>query len=52
MPVLIPDGLEAAWLAPVHEAELRALEPLMAPWDPQGWLAKPLGRSQLSLDLP
>jgi putative SOS response-associated peptidase YedK len=52
MPVLIPDGLEAAWLAPVHGAELRALEPLLAPWDPGGWLAKPLGRSQLSLDLP
>jgi putative SOS response-associated peptidase YedK len=52
MPVLIPDGLEAAWLAPVHGAELRALEPLLAPWDPGGWLAEPLDRLQLSLDLP
>jgi putative SOS response-associated peptidase YedK len=42
MPVLIPDGLEAAWLAPVHGAELRALEPLMEPWDPAGWLMEPI----------
>lgn len=39
MPVLIPDGLEQAWLAPVHGAELRALEPLLQPWDPSGWQA-------------
>lgn len=62
MPVLIPDGLEAAWLAPVHGAELRALEPLLDPWDPAGWRVEPLVRSQqpapgvdrrqLSLDLP
>lgn len=61
MPVLIPDGLERAWLAPVHGAELRALEPLLAPWDPHGWQAEPLApprppaaaidRRQLSLDL-
>jgi putative SOS response-associated peptidase YedK len=62
MPVMIPEGLEQAWLAPVHGAELRALEPLMEPWDPTGWLAEPLepsrpatpwmDRLQLSLDLP
>ncbi len=66
MPVLIPDGLEAAWLAPVHGAELRALEPLMEPWDPVGWQVEPVGpgasaassrspavdRQQLSLELP
>jgi putative SOS response-associated peptidase YedK len=64
MPVLIPDGLEAAWLAPVHGAELRALEPLMDPWDPAGWQIKPIhptpaaarspavDRQQLSLELP
>jgi putative SOS response-associated peptidase YedK len=64
MPVLIPDGLEAAWLAPVHGAELRALEPLMHPWDPAGWTAEPIAssrtdrplhpagpRQQLALDL-
>jgi putative SOS response-associated peptidase YedK len=42
MPVLIPDGLEEAWLAPVHGAELRALEPLLEPWDPAGWLLEPI----------
>jgi putative SOS response-associated peptidase YedK len=66
MPVLIPAGLEAAWLAPVHGAELRALEPLMEPWDPVGWQVEPVGprasaasarspavdRQQLSLELP
>ena len=37
MPVLIPAGLEAAWLAPVHGGELRALESLLEPWSPEGW---------------
>ncbi len=37
MPVLLPDGLEQAWLAPAHGAGLRALEPLLAGWDPAGW---------------
>ena len=68
MPVVIPDGLEQAWLAPVHGAELRALEPLLQPWAPEGWRLEPIrpGRSpasapppgpavdrlQLSLELP
>jgi putative SOS response-associated peptidase YedK len=56
MPALIPDGLEQAWLAPVHGAELRALEPLLAPWDAAGWQLEPvepqpLDRQQLSLSL-
>ena len=38
MPVLIPEGLEQPWLAPVHGAELRALEALLAPWSAQGWM--------------
>ena len=38
MPVIIPEGLEQAWIAPVHGDELRALEPLMAPWSCQGWV--------------
>lgn len=42
MPVLIPDGLEQAWLAPVHGPDLRALEPLMQPWDPAGWRLDPI----------
>jgi hypothetical protein len=39
MPVVIPDGLEEAWLEPVDGPALRALEPLMAPWDPAAWEA-------------
>ena len=35
-------GLETAWLAPVHGAELRALEPLLEPWDPAGWRIEPI----------
>ena len=38
MPVLIPEGLERPWLAPVHGAELRALEALLTPWSSQGWM--------------
>ena len=39
MPVVIPDGLEQAWLESVDGPALRALEPLMAPWDPAPWEA-------------
>jgi putative SOS response-associated peptidase YedK len=39
MPVVIPDGLEEPWLAPADGPGLRALEPLMAPWDPAAWEA-------------
>jgi putative SOS response-associated peptidase YedK len=37
MPVLIPDGLEEPWLEERDGAGLRALEPLLQPWDPRGW---------------
>ncbi len=37
MPVILPDGLEQAWLAPADGAQLRALQPLLAGWDPAGW---------------
>lgn len=40
MPVLIPDGLEEPWLAPLDGPGLRALEPLLEPWDPVGWQAQ------------
>ncbi|MCP9916968.1 SOS response-associated peptidase [Cyanobium sp. ATX 6F1] len=43
MPVIIPDGLEQAWMAPCDGPELRALAPLMEPWDPAGWEARPQG---------
>lgn len=34
MPVVIPDGLEEAWLDATDGPGLRALEPLMGSWDP------------------
>ena len=40
MPVVIPDGLEDAWLAEAEGHDLRALEPLLTGWDPQGWMVK------------
>ena len=62
MPVLIPEGLEQAWCAPLDGPGLRALEPLLQGWDPQGWMAEPIPAGltaapmsrpwdQLSLDL-
>lgn len=44
MPVVIPMGLEEPWLAPLDGPGLRALEPLMAPWDPSAWQLSPLDR--------
>lgn len=37
MPALIPVGMEEPWLASTDGAGLRTLEPLLEPWDPQGW---------------
>jgi len=37
MPVLIPQGLEEAWMSALDGQQLRALEPLLSPWDPSGW---------------
>ncbi|MEB3194485.1 MAG: SOS response-associated peptidase [Cyanobacteriota bacterium] len=39
MPVVIPSGLEEAWLEEADGPALRALEPLLAPWEPVGWEA-------------
>jgi len=39
MPVVIPDGLEQAWLEPDDGPSLRALQPLMGPWEPHDWEA-------------
>ena len=53
MPVIIPNGLEEDWIAPVKNVpELRALQPLLSGWDPEEWEAKPiheLPTSQMSL---
>ena len=41
MPVILPPGLEEPWLAQADGPGLRALEPLLEPWDPSGWSAAP-----------
>lgn len=51
MPVLLPDGLEQAWLAPAGGAGLRALQPLLTGWDPSGWEAVPPPRCREQLSL-
>ena len=40
MPVVVPEGLEEAWMEPVDGPGLRALEPLMQGWSPEGWAAE------------
>ena len=40
MPVIVPEGLEEAWMEPVDGPGLRALEPLMQGWSPEGWVAE------------
>ena len=37
MPVVIPDGLEEAWLEPGDHNHRIALEPILEPWDGSGW---------------
>jgi putative SOS response-associated peptidase YedK len=48
MPVIVPDGLEQAWLETKDGPGLRTLEPLLLGWDPDGWTAtapaRPAGR--------
>ena len=49
MPVIIPDGLEQAWLETKDGPGLRALEPLLQGWDPGNWSATaPPRRAQRS----
>jgi putative SOS response-associated peptidase YedK len=52
MPVLIPDGLEEPWLASTDGPGLRALEPLMDPWDFTGWEAVKLEPGSLGGPTP
>ena len=47
MPVVIPTGLEEAWLEPGDGTHRRALEGMLEPWDGTGWSRR--GTSQLSL---
>ena len=44
MPVIIPEGLEEAWLLPGDGHHRRALEPMLAPWPCDGWIAKVVQR--------
>jgi putative SOS response-associated peptidase YedK len=41
MPVILPDGLEQPWLEATDGPGLRALQPLMAGWDPSDWFVVP-----------
>ena len=41
MPVIVPAGLEQAWLEPKDGPGLRALEPLLQGWGPEGWRLQP-----------
>ena len=41
MPVIVPAGLEQAWLETKDGPGLRALEPLLQGWDPNGWRVQP-----------
>ena len=53
MPVIIPNGLEEEWIAPVkNHAELMALTPLLIGWSSTEWFAEPINKertSQMSL---
>ena len=42
MPVVVPDGLEEAWLTPGDGNHRRALEPMLAPWHGDAWVAEAL----------
>ncbi len=45
MPVIIPNGLEEDWIAPVKDAlELKSLQPLLKGWNPKDWVARPVNR--------
>lgn len=44
MPVIVPNGLEQAWLEQRDGPGLRALEPLLGGWDPADWQAAPRSR--------
>ena len=49
MPVIIPNGLEEDWIAPIKDrAELKALEPLINGWNPDEWMAEPIKKKPTS----
>ena len=49
MPVIIPNGLEEDWIAPVKDGlDLKALEPILSGWCPDGWIAEQINKSPSS----
>ena len=50
MPVVIPTGLEHPWLAATDGPGLRALAPLLQPWDGRDWEAIPVRLSSSQAD--
>ncbi len=44
MPVIIPNGLEEAWLEPGDAMHRQALEPLLEPGDSQGWTSSSIAQ--------
>ena len=49
MPVIIPNGLEEDWIAPIKDGPaLKALEPIMSGWCPDGWIAEQINKSPSS----
>ena len=49
MPVIIPNGLEEDWIAPIKDwAELKALEPMLSGWSPNEWISEPIKKSNTS----
>ncbi len=46
MPVVIPNGLEEDWIAPIKNGpELKALEPMLSGWSPNEWIAEPISKA-------
>jgi len=52
MPVIVPHGLEEPWLEQVDGPGLRALEPLLEPWDPAEWSIQPVAGSSATTAAP
>ncbi len=48
MPVIIPNGLEEEWIAPVKDRlSLKALEPILIGWSPEEWKVEPINKPSL-----
>jgi putative SOS response-associated peptidase YedK len=52
MPVIVPEGLEQAWMEPLDGPGLRALEPLMQGWSPEGWMVEKPRSANAAEQLP